>query len=127
MWDEKRDKAPADCQRDPDPSGAGSAVATYFLIGAGDVTVAGLDPEKALGILVLTYGGQAFQVLAGLLGLLLSKKKSLLTVILGVLLFVPQLIAFLHVKNDIALILVNAVLLAVPYYYLHNAYKNFKE
>ena len=34
--------------------GAGSAVATYFLIGAGDVTVAGLDPEKALGILVLT-------------------------------------------------------------------------
>ena len=104
--------------------GAGSAVATYFLIGAGDVTVAGLDPEKALGILVLTYGGQAFQVLAGLL---LSKKKSLLTVILGVLLFVPQLIAFLHVKNDIALILVNAVLLAVPYYYLHNAYKNFKE
>ena len=107
--------------------GAGSAVATYFLIGAGDVTVAGLDPEKALGILVLTHGGQAFQVLAGLLGLLLSKKKSLLTVILGVLLFVPQLIAFLHVKNDIALILVNAVLLAVPYYYLHNAYKNFKE
>ena len=66
-------------------------------------------------------------MLAGLLGLLLSKKKSLLTVILGVLLFVPQLIAFLHVKNDIALILVNAVLLAVPYYYLHNAYKNFKE
>ena len=62
-----------------------------------------------------------------MLGLLLSKKKSLLTVILGVLLFVPQLIAFLHVKNDIALILVNAVLLAVPYYYLHNAYKNFKE
>ena len=107
--------------------GAGSAVATYFLIGAGDVAVAGLDPEKALGILVLTYGGQAFQVLAGLLGLLLSKKKSLLTVILGVLLFVPQLIAFLHVKNDIALILVNVVLLAVPYYYLHNAYKNFKE
>ena len=106
---------------------AGSAVATYFLIGAGDVTVAGLDPEQALGIRVLTYGGQAFQVLAGLLGLLLSKKKSLLTVILGVLLFVPQLIAFLHVKNDIALILVNAVLLAVPYYYLHNAYKNFKE
>ena len=35
--------------------GAGSAVATYFLIGAGDVTVAGLDPEKALGILAVSY------------------------------------------------------------------------
>ena len=99
---------------------------TYFLIGQGDISNSGISAEHALLTLILTYCGHAFQILAGLFGLLLSKKKSLFTVILGVLLFIPQLITFIHVKNDIALIIINVILLAIPYYYLHNAYKNLK-
>ena len=103
-----------------------SILLTYFLIGQGDISNSGISAEHALLTLILTYCGHAFQILAGLFGLLLSKKKSLFTVILGVLLFIPQLITFIHVKNDIALIIINAILLAIPYYYLHNAYKNLK-
>lgn len=106
--------------------GAASIAATYFLIGAGDVSATGIEPEKALGILVATYCGYGFQVLAGIFGLLLANKKSLFTVILGVLLFIPQLITFLHVKNDITLIIVNAVILIIPYLYLSSAVKNYK-
>lgn len=106
--------------------GLGSIVATYFLIGSASAEEIGTDGEKALLILVLTYGGQVFQVLAGVFGLLLSNKKSLFTVILGVLLFIPQLIAFIHVDGNIWLIIANVILLAIPYYYLHNAYKNYK-
>lgn len=104
--------------------GVGLLLFTRFLAGEWDGT--GADGETALGILVVTYGGYIFQIAAGLLGLLLSNKKSLITVILGVLLFIPQLITFLHVQHSIPLIILNAVLLAIPYYYLHNAVKNFK-
>ena len=104
--------------------GLGHLAFTYFLAGEWDGT--GADAETALGILAHSYGGYIFQVIAGLLGLLLSNKKSLLTVILGALLFVPQLVTFLHVQNSIPLIILNAILLLIPYYYLHNAVKNFK-
>lgn len=107
--------------------GAASLAATYFMIGAaGEAQLAGISAEAVLGVLVLTYASQAFQILAGICGLALAKKKSLFTVILGVLLFVPQLVVFIHVQHNIALILVNAVMLLIPYYYLHSAWKNYK-
>ncbi len=98
-----------------------------FLLQNGDASAVGVTGQTAIGLLVLSYAAYAFQIFAGIMGILKANKKSLFTVILGVLLFVPQLITFLHVNGDILLILVNAVLLAIPYYYLHNAYKNFKE
>lgn len=79
--------------------GLGGILLTYFLIGQGDISNSGISAEHALLTLILTYCGHAFQILAGLFGLLLSKKKSLFTVILGVLLFIPQLITFIHVKT----------------------------
>ena len=106
--------------------GVGSLLMTYFLIGESDPTASGVEPQQALGILVLTYAGYAFQVVAGITGLILSKKKFILTVIFGIILFIPQLVTFLHVQGNIALIIVNALLLAIPYYYLHSAYKNYK-
>lgn len=96
-----------------------------FLVKNGDFS--NTDGEKALFKVMLSYGGAAFQIVAGLLGLLLANKKSIITVILGILLFIPQLVAFINVKDNIVLIIINAVLLAIPYYYLHNAWKNFKK
>ena len=119
----RADKQPAYIPAVDDPSGPASA---GRLLEQSEAAVTGIEPEKALGILVATYCGYGFQVLAGIFGLLLANKKSLFTVILGVLLFIPQLITFLHVKNDITLIIVNAVILIIPYLYLSSAVKNYK-
>lgn len=101
-------------------------ISTYLLIGSGDVTVTGIEPNKALGVLVLTYAGYAFQIFAGLMGLILANKKSIFTIILGVFLFVPCLVFFLHLDGNVGMIIINIVTLVIPYYYLHNAYKNYK-
>ena len=107
--------------------GTASVVATYFLIGEATAANVNMDGEQALLALVITYAAAFFQILAGVIGLLLAKKKALLTLILGALLFLPQLIHFINVKDNIVLIIINAVLLAIPYYYLYSAYKNFKQ
>ena len=60
--------------------------------------------------------------IAGLLGICLAGRRSLLTVILGVLLFVVQLVGFLNTSGMVEIV-INIVLLVIPYYYLHNAYK----
>ena len=97
---------------------------TYYLIGEATIDI---DAKKALGILILTYASYAFQIIAGLFGLILAKKKSLFTVLLGLLLFTSQLIQFIHADNNILYIIINIVMLIFPYYYLHNAYLNFKK
>ena len=51
----------------------------------------------------------------------------MLTVVLGVLIFVAQLASFFQSGNGMAEIIINIVLLAIPYYYLHNAVKNYKD
>ncbi len=54
--------------------GLGGILLTYFLIGQGDISNSGISAEHALLTLILTYCGHAFQILAGLFGLLLSRK-----------------------------------------------------
>lgn len=103
-----------------------SILLTRFLLKNGDMSTVNVEGGQALMTLLATYAGAIFQILAGVIGLLLSNRKSVLTVVFGVLLFVPQLVTFFHVKNSIGLIILNAVLLAVPYFYLHSAYKNLK-
>ena len=94
-------------------------------VAAGELT--GTQLEGALGGLVGLYAFYGFKILAGLIGLALSNKKSILTVILGIILFLCQLVPFLQSGNGTATIIVNIVLLVIPYYYLHNAYRNYKE
>ena len=103
-----------------------SIVSTYFFIGEADITEINISAEHALILLIATYCGAAFQILAGIIGLLLANKKSVLTVLCGILLFIPQLITFLHLQGNVGMIIANIILLIIPYYYLHNAYKNFK-
>ena len=78
-------------------------------------------PTALFGLTAL-YVLNGFKILAGLLGLLLAGKKSLLTVIMGVILFVAQLWNFFQAGNGAIEIVINIVLLVIPYYYLHNAY-----
>lgn len=90
---------------------------------------AGISEETAKETLFgLTglYAIYIFQIIAGLFALLMAGRKSIITVICGVLLFVMQLWPFVKSGNDMTQIIINIVLLAIPYYYLHNAYKVYK-
>lgn len=60
-------------------------------------------------------------------GLSESALKSLLTVILGGLLFIIQLAAFFQTGSSIVEIVINIILLVIPYYYFHNAVRNYKD
>ena len=97
-----------------------------FLLGEGEVVLGDLSGEDALMTVLLSYGGCAFQVLAGLIGLALSNRKSFLTVLLGVLLYIPVLLNFIRTEGDILAIVITAVTLIFPYLYLHGAWKNFR-
>ena len=106
--------------------GLGYFLLARFLLGEGEVVLGDLSGEDALMTVLISYGGCAFQVIAGLLGLALANRKSLLTVILGIALFIPVLANFLQTQGDVVTIIITAVTLVFPYLYLHAAWKNFK-
>ena len=106
--------------------GVGYFFLARFLLGEGEVVLGDLSGEDALMTVLISYGGCAFQVIAGLLGLALANRKSLLTVILGIALFIPVLANFLQTLGNVVTIIVTAVTLIFPYLYLHAAWKNYK-
>ena len=108
--------------------GAVSILAIWMILGSGvTVDTTGMDLEGALFGIIGLYAFNAFKVIAGLIGIALSNKKSVLTVVLGVLLFVVQLASFFQTGSGLIEIVINIILLAIPYYYLHNAVRNFKD
>ena len=107
--------------------GVASILLTYFLAGEAEASDITVSESEALKSLFIAYGSAGFRVFAGVIGFCLANKKSIITIILGVILFIPQLLQFMHLDNNIILIAVNILLLVIPYYYLHSAYKNFKE
>ena len=106
-----------------------SIVAIRFILGA-EEGFAGMN-EAALqsvlwGItgLYVIYG---LYILAGLIGLALSNKKSAVTVVLGFIMFVAQLVFFFKSGSGFADIIISILLLVIPYYYLHNAVRNYRD
>ena len=82
--------------------------------------------SNAMLALVAAYGAHFFEILVGIIGLIKANKKSILTVILGVLLFVVNLWNFFTFDTDVMQIIFLFSTLLAPYYYLHNAWKNYK-
>ena len=107
--------------------GVGYFFLARYLLGEGEVVLGDMSGEDALMTVLISYGGCAFQVIAGLIGLALANRKSLLTVILGILLFLPVLVNFIKTEGDVLTIVITAVTLVFPYLYLHNAYKNYRK
>ena len=107
--------------------GVTSVLLTYFLLSKGDAGTAGLSGEKAMDALIMAYGMAAFQIFAGIVGMIRAGKKSRFTVLLGILLFIPALAHFFNAQGRIAVIVLNAVFLAIPYLYMHTAYRSLKE
>ena len=105
-----------------------SILAVQLLLGASEAeTAAGLSEsalKSALAGIVAIYAMNIFKIIAGLI---MSNKKSLLTVVLGGLLFIIQLAAFFQTGSSIVEIVINIILLVIPYYYFHNAVRNYKD
>ena len=108
--------------------GAVMLIFTWQLAGAGDfsdVIDEGLA-NKALLSLVVLYGFHIFEIFTGFIGVIRANKKSYLALILGLILFVMNLWEFFIYANDVTQIILNAITLIVPYYYLHNAFRNIR-
>ena len=63
----------------------------------------------------------------GIIALALSKKKTKIPIVLGVLLFIPQALRFLLPSSGTISIVINAVSFVVPAYYLLRAYLNYRD
>ncbi len=103
-------------------------LAVWSLLGAGGGE-AGTSEELLTGALFGVFGLYAFngfRVLAGLVGLVLSGKKSVLTVALGFILFLLQLIDFVQVQGNMVMVVINVLLLIIPGLYFTGALKNYK-
>lgn len=108
-------------------AGVLSIVMVQVLLGSNvSIPVTEQAAQQGLMSVVLVYAADAFKIFAGIVGLAKANKKSLFTVILGVLLFVAQLWTFYQSGTEMLVMIINIVLLAIPYYYLHSAYKNYK-
>lgn len=106
--------------------GIGYVIFIQLMLEYGEINLDNIKEEEAFFALIIAYLTAFLSILAGVVGLVKSNKKSILTVIFGLILFIPQLINFINVKNDTLLIVVNIIALVIPYYYLHNAWKNYK-
>ena len=106
--------------------GVVSIIMIQVLMKNGDASAANLSGGSSLMWLVFGYVAAGFQILAGIVGLACANKKSLLTIIFGIILYIPVLWHFFQIKGNISLILLNVVTLIVPYVYSRSAFLNFK-
>lgn len=90
------------------------------------LTVGGIFSPDQIGMLALFYVCGAFQVTCGIIALALSKKKTKIPIVLGVLLFIPQAFRFLLPGVGTLSVVVNAISFVVPFYYVLSAYLNYR-
>lgn len=89
-------------------------------------TVTNMSAGDAMMNLMAVYAGAGLQIVAGLVGLLRAGKKSLFAFILGILLYLPQLWGLFSAKGELKTIIWHIIMLAIAYFYMHNAYQNYK-
>lgn len=109
-------------------AGLASILLIRFLLVKGD-TIVILSKEvetTALWGLVLIYGVNIFKILAGIIGLCFAHKKSIITVICGIILVLAHgSNAFVGEISILALTL-DIIPLLIPAYYLYGAVQNYK-
>lgn len=102
---------------------------TLFLLEKGNTiqgqTSASVGNDAFFALLSL-YGVHVFEILCGIIAIVSTNRRSLLCVILGLILMVANLAEFFMNSTQIVEILVHALTLLVPYYYLHNAVRSFR-
>ena len=102
---------------------------TWFLVGNGDfskVVNEGLAANTLMSI-IFFYGSHTTEIFTGIIGVLRANKRSYFALILGIILFVINLWEFFtYADMGILQIIMHALTLVVPYYYIHNAYRNIK-
>lgn len=101
---------------------------TWLLAGEGDFSIAlnaDLASDAFMSLLVL-YGFHVLEIFAGIVGIVRANKRSYLALILGLVLFVVNLWEFFTYDQNVMQIIIHALTLVVPYYYLHNVFRNLR-
>ena len=91
------------------------------------LTISGIFSSDQAGLLALFYVCGAFQLACGIIALALSKKKTKIPIVLGVLLFIPQALRFLLPSSGTISIVINAVSLVGRAYNLLRAYLKYRD
>ena len=109
--------------------GVVSILLIRYLLGRGDtVNILSYEVGKdALKGLIILYGVAALRIASGLAGTLLSNKKSVVTIILGILLIVIQGVEILIGDLEVTSIVVDVLFILIPCFYLYGALANYTE
>lgn len=94
-----------------------------------DASFLDLNPDgirEAFQSLLGLYALHVFEIVAGIFAIVKSKGRSLVIVICGAILFFLNLTELFLPGEGIGQIVVNVITLLVPYYYLHNAVKIYR-
>ena len=106
--------------------GSASLIAARFWIGTTNIVGRHVTHGDTTEAFALTYAFALLQIAVGIIGVMNAEKHSLVTVVFGILAFVPQIAHFFHIKGSVILILMNLLAFAVPVLYTLTAYKLFK-
>ena len=82
---------------------------------------------NALWSVLAAYGVHAIEILGGIIGLIKANKKSILTVIMGVILFVLNLSEFVYQDANMIQSVLQCLTLIVPGLYLTAAWNNYRK
>ena len=106
--------------------GSASLIAARFWIGTTNIVGRHVTHGDTTEAFALTYAFALLQIAIGIIGVMNAEKQRMITVVFGILAFVPQIAHFFHIKGSIILILMNLVAFVVPVFYTLTAYKLFK-
>lgn len=82
---------------------------------------------NALWSVLAAYGVHVVEILGGIIGLINANKKSMLTVIMGVILFVLNLTDFVSHDGNMVQMVLQCLTLIVPGLYLTAAWNNYRK
>ena len=107
--------------------GSASLIAARFWIGTSNIVGRHVCHGDTTEAFALTYAFALLQIAIGIIGVMNAEKSSIITLIFGILAFIPQIAHFFHIKGSIILILINLVAFVVPVLYTLTAHKLFKQ
>lgn len=108
--------------------GIASLLIVWFMVGSADFRAL-IKEDLASNVLLsitMVYGVHILEIIAGLIGIVKANKKSVLTLILGLIVMVINLVEYFTHNLDTMQIIIQSVSLIVPYLYLHGAFMNWK-
>lgn len=99
----------------------------FLLVQDGSIVILSKELEvTALWGIILIYGVNIFKIIAGMLGLCFVNKKSILTVLCGIILIGAHSSNVFVGEFSVLAIIIDVIPMLIPAYYLYGAIRNYK-